>query len=151
MVEGFGKVDVHIGGDDLHRRCYEVLQGPWLEYTCGHHVPIENMTLQGAHIHAPITGKALLGPAKPCDAIWHFICKPCGSNSSEPKFKANQVELVLVISDLDFKKAEDKKEGHSTETKGFMQHESWLTDPTSFSIETTRNDRRLVSNRMYSS
>lgn len=145
VVEGFDGVDAHIGGDQLHQRCYDALQGSWLEYTRGYQVPIENTTLRGVQIHAPIAGKALREPAKLHDAIWHFVCKPRGSSSSEPKFKAEQVELAVVISNLDFKKAEDKKEGHSTED--FTQHASWSIDPTSFSVQDTRNNR--VSNRTY--
>jgi hypothetical protein len=144
VVEGFDEVDAHIGGDELHRRCYDALQGSWLEYTRGYQIPIENTTLRGVQIHAPIAGKALREPARPRDAIWHFVCKTRGA-TSEPKFKAEQVELAVVISDSDFKKAEDKREGRVTED--FTQRESWSTDPTSFSTQETRNDGPLVSNR----
>lgn len=85
------------------------MQGLWREYTRGYDVPLVRTTLRGVRVHAAIAGKALGGkPAKPRDAIWHFVCKIRG-NSTEPKFRTDQVQLAVVISNDDFRGAEEKR------------------------------------------
>jgi hypothetical protein len=108
-LEGIGGIDTHIGGDELHRECYRALQKSWLEWSGGYAVPIERTTLRGTKVHAPIAGMALRGPAPQRDAIWHFFFKTRG-RATEPTFKAEQIELAIVLEPEDFIRAEQSRE-----------------------------------------
>ena len=70
---------------------------------------IENTTLRGTKIHAAIAGKGLLEPPKEHDAIMHFFLKPRGKGN-DMVFKPGQIELALVIEEVDYKLAQEKKE-----------------------------------------
>jgi hypothetical protein len=72
-------------------------------------VPIERTTLRGVKVFAAIAGMDLLGPAKQHDAIWHFFFKVRG-RGTEPKFKAEQVHLAVVIDHEDFVRVNLRKE-----------------------------------------
>jgi hypothetical protein len=109
VIDGLNKIDPHIGAVELHRRCYNQLQRRWLEWSGGYQVAIEDTTLRGMKIHAAIAGKDLLEPPKERDAILHFFLKPCGK-TSEVVFKPGQIELALVIDEMDYKLALEKRE-----------------------------------------
>ena len=89
--------------------CYNVLQDKWLVWSERYMVPIERTTLRGAKIHAAIAGRDLREPAKQHDAIWHFFFKARG-RGTEPKFKAEQLQLAVVINYEDFARVELRKE-----------------------------------------
>ena len=72
-------------------------------------VPIERTTLRGVKVYAAIAGKDLTEPAKQRDAIWHFFFRVRG-RSNEPKFKAEQLQLAVVIDHEDFARVELRKE-----------------------------------------
>ena len=115
-LEGIGGIDPHIGGDELHRICYDALKHMWLKWSRGYDVPIESTTLRGVKVHAAIAGKALTQPVKQRDAIWHFVYKIRG-RATEPTFKAEQIDLAIVIDQDDFREAEDRREqAYDTDT-----------------------------------
>jgi len=76
VIDGMDNLDLHIRGNDLHRRCYDQLQQRWLLWSGGHHVAIQDTTLRGLKIHAAIAGKDFIGPVQECDTILHFFMKP---------------------------------------------------------------------------
>jgi hypothetical protein len=75
----------------------------------GYVVPIEKTMLQGSKIYAAIAGQDLTVPVKGQDAIWHFVFKACEQNP-EPKFKAKQLELAVVINYKLFTELELRRE-----------------------------------------
>lgn len=89
--------------------CYTALQQKWLAWSEGYPVPIERTTLRGVKVYAPIAGKDLTGPAKQRDAIWHYFFKTRGK-AAVPKFRADQIQLAVVIDYDDFQSAELRKE-----------------------------------------
>jgi hypothetical protein len=89
--------------------CYNRLQKKWLVWSKGYVVPIERTTLHGSKEYAAIAGQDLAEPVKEWDAIWHFFLKACG-NSTELKFRAEQVELTLIIDYEDIARVEARKE-----------------------------------------
>jgi len=89
--------------------CYNVLQKKWLEWSKGYIVPIEGTTLRGVKVYAAITGKDLTEPAKQQDVIWHFLFRVCGK-STEPTFKAEQIQLAVVINYKDYACIKFRKE-----------------------------------------
>ena len=107
-VEGASDIDAHIGGDELHRKCYNLLKPFWLKWSLGFDIPLERTTLRGVNEHAPIAGYEHVGPAKEHDAIWHFFYKIRGKGS-EPTFKVRQLQLAVVIDEDDFNRAEEMK------------------------------------------
>jgi hypothetical protein len=109
VVDGLDKLDPHIGATVLHHRCYNLLHRRWLEWSGGYQVAIENTTLRGTKIHAAIAGKDLSEPPKERDAILHFFLKPRGK-TNEVVFKPGQIELALVIGEMDYKLALEKRE-----------------------------------------
>ena len=108
-LEGIGGIDPHIGGNDLHRICYDALKPAWLKWSKGYDVPMERTTLQGIKVHAAITGKAQTQPTKQRDAMWHFFYKIRG-RAAEPTFKGDQLDLAVVIDQEDFEAVEDRRE-----------------------------------------
>lgn len=80
-----------------------------LAWSEGYTVPIERTTLRGVKVYAAIAGKDLTEPAKQRDAIWHFFFRIRGK-SAEPKFKAEQLALAVVIDHKDFARVELRKE-----------------------------------------
>ena len=110
VVEGVNDLDPHIGGNELHRRCYELLQSRWMRWSAGYRVAIEDTTLRGLRIHTAIAGKDLIGPVKERDAILHFFMKPRGGKSDGVVFKSGQVDLAIVIDHEDYILAMDMKE-----------------------------------------
>ena len=90
--------------------CYNAVKDKWLVWSAGYNVLLENTTLRGVRVHAPIAGKALMQPPKQYDAIWPFFYKIRGQKS-EPTFKAEQLELAVVIDEEDVIQAEHLKEG----------------------------------------
>jgi len=108
-LEGLDNVDAHIGGDELHHMCYSILQKKWLAWSKGYMVPIERTTLWGVKLFATIAGKDLTEPVKQHNAIWHFFFKVCGKGT-EPKFKANQLELAVIIDHEELAHVELTKE-----------------------------------------
>jgi hypothetical protein len=110
VIDGINNVDSHIGGNELHRRCYNQLQQRWLLWSGGHHVAIQDTTLRGLKIHAAIAGKDLLEPVKEQDAILHFFMKPRGGKSDGMVFRPGQVDLAIVIDTVDYILAIDKRE-----------------------------------------
>ena len=107
-IDGLDNIDAHIGGDELHLKCYNILQEKWLAWSKGYTIPIERTTLQGAKIIAAIAGKDLLEPVKKHDVMWHFFFKARQGN--EPKFKAEQLQLAVIIDYEDFADVELRKE-----------------------------------------
>jgi hypothetical protein len=107
-IEGASNIDTHIGGDELYRKCYGLLRPFWLKWSLGFDIPLEQTTLRGVDEHVPITGYEHLGPAKECDAIWHFFYKVHGKGL-EPTFKARQLQLAVIIDEDDFNHAEEMK------------------------------------------
>jgi len=75
-----------------------------------------------------------------------IVCKLHGG--STPKFKAEQVELAMVISDTDYKKAENKREGHDADDADDFTHGPWLSDIALISV---KNARQLISDQTYRS
>lgn len=103
LVEGLDGIDAHIGGDDLHRHCYDLLQPSWLEWSGGYHVPIEEMMLWGDTIHAAIAGKGLRGPVAKRNAIFGCFMKPQpGKKTGEKVFRTSQLDLNIVIGPVDY-------------------------------------------------
>ncbi len=78
-------------------------------------VPIERTTLRGSKIFAAIAGNDLTVPAKGQDAIWHFFFKARGKNP-EPKFKAEQLDLAVVIDFELFTEIELRREKLNEDT-----------------------------------
>jgi hypothetical protein len=72
-------------------------------------MPIKRTTLRGAKVIAAIAGKDLLELVKKNDAIWHFFLKVCGKGK-ELKFKAQQLQLAVVIDYEDFANIELRKD-----------------------------------------
>ena len=111
LVEGLKELDPHIGGDDLHRLCYDQLQACWLEWSGGYHVPIEKTTLRGDAIHAAIAGKGLRGPAAKRDTILGcFMKQQQGKKAGEKVFRSSQLDLAVVIDAVDYKCAMTQRE-----------------------------------------
>ena len=112
--------------------CYNILQNKWLAWSEGYTVPIEKTTLRGVKVFAAIAGKDLAEPAKQQDAIWHFVFKVRGKGA-EAKFKAEQLQLAVVIDYKDFERAELRKEelnaiaGTDTLTKVSLYNPGLLT------------------------
>jgi len=104
-IEGITGIDPHIGGDELHRMCYDTLQLSWREWSNGYCVPLERTTLWGLTVYAPIAGKARQQPANECDAILDYFMTT--RKNSEQVFKPHQIDLVVVIDDKDFQCAEE--------------------------------------------
>jgi hypothetical protein len=102
--------------------CYDALQKKWLTWSNGYLVPMERTTLRGAKVYAPIAGKDLAEPVKQRDAIWHFFFKVRGKGP-EPKFRAEQLQLAVVLDYEDIAHIELRKEqlnpdiGTSTSTR----------------------------------
>ena len=116
-LEGLDQIDAHIGGHDLHQMCYDVLQKKWLAWSRGHEVEIAETTLQGTKIFAAISGKGAVRPAKEQDAIWHFVFKKRGK-STKPTFKAEQLELSVVIEYEEFKIIDEYRNNHRPSNGG---------------------------------
>jgi len=111
LVQGIRDLDPHIGGDELHRRCYNLLQLHWLKWSGGYPVPIEDTTLWGLKIFAAIAGKDHVGPPKEHDTIIDFFMKPgSGKRSGELVFKPGQLLLTLVIDQADFNHGIESRE-----------------------------------------
>jgi len=111
VIDGMDNLDPHIGGNDLHRRCYDQLQQRWLLWSGGHHVAIHDTTLRGLKIHAAITGKDFIGPVQECDTILHFFMKPHGGRSDGVIYRSSQVDLAVIIDSVDYFHVMDKREG----------------------------------------
>jgi hypothetical protein len=109
VIDDLDKLDLHIGATVLHYHYYKLLQPRWLEWSGGYQVAIENTMLHGTKIHVAIAGKDLSEPPKEHDAILHFFLKPCGK-TNEVVFKPGQIELALVIGEMDYKLALEKRE-----------------------------------------
>jgi hypothetical protein len=104
-IEGITGIDPHIGGNELHRTCYNTLQPSWCEWSNGYCVPLERTTLRGLTVYAPIAGKARQQPADERDAILdHFMTT---RKNGERVFKPRQIDLAVVIDDKDFQCAEE--------------------------------------------
>lgn len=95
--------------------CYNVLQKKWLAWSEDYTVPIERTTLRGVKVYAAIAGKDLMEPAKHRDAIWPFFFHVRGKGA-EPKFKAEQLSLAVVIDYKDFLHVELMKEEQNGDT-----------------------------------
>jgi hypothetical protein len=106
-IEGITGVDPHIGGDALHRMCYDALQPSWNEWSKGYHVPLERTTLRGVSVYAPIAGKARQEPANERDAIFDQFMT---TRKNGQVFKPRQIDLAVIIDDNDFQCAEDRRE-----------------------------------------
>jgi hypothetical protein len=107
-VEGITGLDPHIGGAELHRLCYDALQPAWRDWSGNYHLPLEKTTLRGRTIFAPIAGKARQQPVDERDAIWdQFITM---RKNGEQIFKAQEIELILVIDNVDYQLAEERKD-----------------------------------------
>lgn len=106
-IEGIAGISPHIGGDALHRMCYDALQPSWREWSNNYCVPLERTTLRGLTIYAPIAGKARQQPAKELDAILDQFMTT--RKDGKQVFKARQLELVLVIDNVDFQHAEERR------------------------------------------
>lgn len=89
--------------------CYNVLQTKWLVWSKGYVVPIERTTLRGAKVYAAIAGKDLTEPEKQHDAIWHFFFRVRGK-SAEKKFRAEQLQLAVVIDHEEYERVQLRKE-----------------------------------------
>ena len=64
--------------------------------------------LQGHTIFALIAGKACQQPVDECDVIWdQFITM---YKNGEQIFKAQEIELILVIDNVDYQLAEERKD-----------------------------------------
>ena len=106
--------------------CYNVLQKKWLAWLKGYMVPIERTTLQGAKVYAAIAGKDLTEPEKRHDAIWHFFFRAHGKGT-ELKFRAEQLQLAVVIDHEEYERVQLRKEeldgitGVNTPTSKDMQ------------------------------
>jgi hypothetical protein len=112
-VEGSDNINPHIGGDELHLKCYNILLPHWDEWSAGREMPpLEKTTLRGIKVMAPIAGKARIEPAKKRDAIWDFFFKRRGK-STVPTFRPDEIELALVIDYKDFESAEHGKKQHN--------------------------------------
>lgn len=111
--------------------CYNVLQKKWLEWSEGYMLPIEKTTLRGVKVFAAIAGKDLTEPAKQNDAIWHFVFKVRGK-SKEHKFKAEQLQLAVVIDYEDFERVEEMKdvnEGYEVANTGNTRRGTDILSP----------------------
>ncbi len=104
--------------------CYNVLQKKWLAWSKGYTVPIERTMLRGVKVFAAIAGKDLTGPVKEHDAIWHFFFKTRG-RGTEPKFKAEQLQLAVVIDYEDF--------AHVKLRRGELNEDTGMNRPTKVS------------------
>jgi hypothetical protein len=109
LIDGLNNINPHIGGDDIHQRCYDLLQPAWLQWSGGYHVPIENTTLRGITVHAAIAGKDFRGPAKKTDAILDFFMKPQRKTGARV-FKSRQIDLAVVIDAVDYKHAFEERD-----------------------------------------
>ena len=109
LIDGLNDIDAYIGGNDLHRCCYNLLQPSWLEWSGGYHVPIEKTTLRGITIHAAIAGKDFRGLAKNKDAILGFFMKQQGKDGGKV-FRNQQIDLAVVIDAVDYKHALEARE-----------------------------------------
>lgn len=109
LVDGLSNLDPHIGGNELHRCCYNLLQPRWNVWSGGYHLPIEKTTLRGIKVIAAIAGKDLIGPARERDAILEFFMKPRGK-TGEPVFKTGQLDLAIVIDPEDLESVEHMRE-----------------------------------------
>jgi hypothetical protein len=89
--------------------CYKGLQKKWLAWSKGYVVPIERTTLRGVKVYATIARQDVMETTKECNVIWHFFFKICGTGT-EPKFRAEELELVVVIDYEDFACAELRRE-----------------------------------------
>jgi len=64
--------------------------------------------LQGCTIFAPITSKARQQLVDECDAIWdQFIMM---HKNGKQIFKAQEIELILVINNVDYQLTEERKD-----------------------------------------
>ena len=72
-IEGIPGVDPHIGGNELHRACYDTLQMSWYKWSKGYCVPLERTMLWGLKVYALIAGKAHQQPANERDAILDYF------------------------------------------------------------------------------
>lgn len=109
LIDGLNNVDPHIGGDDLHRHCYDLLQPSWLQWSGGYPIPITRTTLRGLIVHAAIAGRGLIGLAKKRDAVFEFFLKPQGKTGAKV-FKNAQIDLAVVIDAVDFKRASEERD-----------------------------------------
>jgi len=108
-VEGLSRIDAHIGGDDLHRRCYDILQKKWLAWSGGYKIPLVETTLRGQKIYAAIAGKDLGHPAEEQDAIWHFVFKTRGGKSTKRTFRMEELKLDLIVEYEKYAKADNHR------------------------------------------
>lgn len=95
--------------------CYNALQTKWLAWSKGYAVPMEKTTLRGAKVYAAIAGKDLTEPVKQHDAIWHFFFKVRGKGP-EPKFRAEQLQLAVVLDYEDIARVELRREELNPDT-----------------------------------
>jgi hypothetical protein len=109
LIDGLNDVNPHVGGDDLHRRCYDLLQPSWLQWSGGYHIPIKNTTLRGLTVHAAIAGRDLRGLAKKSDAVLEFFMKPQGKTGAKV-FRNQQIDLAIVIDAVDYKRALEERD-----------------------------------------
>jgi len=129
-IEGVNNIDVHIGGNELHRICYNTSRPPWLAWSGGYDVPLSSTTLRGVKIHAAIAGAALNGkPAKQRDAMSHLLSKSRGRKGGEQTFKYEQVKLAIVISQEDIGECEKRKHNHDD-----SDMDDFTTGRTSFKV-----------------
>ena len=110
LVEGIKGLDPHIGGTELHARCYNKLVQRWLEWSEGYNVPIEKTTLRDAKVQSAIAGKDLADPVKEFDAILDYFMKPHGK-TGELVFKPGQLKLALVIDHKILEEITNQREG----------------------------------------
>lgn len=106
FVAGFDNVDAHIGGDELHRRCYDELMPKWSKWS-KHDIPLERTCLRGPEKHAALAGFDRKEPAQQRDVIWNFFLKARGKSVT---FKTGEITLVLEILLKDLNKAMKRKE-----------------------------------------
>jgi len=123
-LEGIPSVDVHLGGDELHRMCYNLLWPTWLAWSGGYEVPLASTTLRGVKGHTAIAGKFVTSrgaTAQQRDALSHSGLLISKSKSRGGKFgkfgvseqiKYEPIELAVVISQEDLQEAQRRKEGH---------------------------------------
>ena len=110
-VEGLSRIDAHIRGDDLHQKCYDILQKKWLAWSGGYKIPLIETTLRGQKIYAAIAGKDLGCPAEEWDAIWHFVFKTRGGKSTKRTFRTEELKLDLVVEYEEYVKADNHRTG----------------------------------------
>jgi hypothetical protein len=107
-IEGIMDLDPHIGGDELHHRCYDILQPYWCRWSGDYSLPLENTTLRGLKVYTPITGKAHQQPADERDTIFNLFITT--HKTGEQVFKPHQIDLAVVIDDVDFQCVEEWRE-----------------------------------------